>query len=322
MLGLSFVVLLLLLVSAGAPLAGHLLGHGPNDPFPYGADVSLRPAGPWTHIPALNSIQVPGDYEIEHPPPPKGTPNTLLILGADGPLGRDEFLRLLWGGRVTLEVALGGALISLLIGVFLGSIAAYFGGWVDAFVSRLVDLVMSFPLLLFLLMLGTVATPHLDRVTFGGLLDQGVLLLILLIGAFTWFYPARIVRAEILSLRQRDFVEAAEMLGSSDRRILVRHLVPHVAPPLIAYATVLVSTNVMLEAGLSFLNVGVKLPTASWGTMLTATWGSLLSQTSYDPLAFSIWPTLIPSVAIFLAALAFNLLGEGLRAAFDPEAVR
>jgi peptide/nickel transport system permease protein len=320
--GFTFIVLLLAAVGAGAPIAGALLQHGPNDPFPYAVDVNLKPAGPWTHIPAVNDVQVTSDEQVGLPPPPKGAPNTLLILGADGQLGRDELLRVLYGGRVTLEVALFGAILSILIGTLLGATAAYFGGWIDAIVSRLVDLVMSFPLLLFLLMLGRIATGHVDTITLGGLLNEGVLMLILLIGVFTWFYPARIVRAEVLSLKRRDFVEAAEMVGASDRRILVRHLVPHVAPPLIAYATVLVSTNVMLEAGLSFLNVGVKLPTASWGSMLTATWGSLLQQNSYSPLSFTIWPTLVPSLAIFLTALAFNLLGEGFRAAFDPEGTR
>jgi peptide/nickel transport system permease protein len=320
--GACFIVLLLLAVGAGAPIAGALLGHGPNDPFPYAVDENLKPAGPWTHVPAVHDIRVTSDEIVGLPPPPKGTPNTLLVLGADGSLGRDELLRLLYGGRVTLEVALLGAMLSILIGAVLGASAGFLGGWVDAIVSRLVDLVMSFPLLLFLLMLGRVATGHIDTITLGGLLNQGVLMLILLIGAFTWFYPARIVRAEVLSLKERDFVEAAEMVGAKNRRILWRHLVPHVAPALIAYATILISTNVMLEAGLSFLNVGVKLPTASWGSMLTATWGSLLQQNSYSPLSFTIWPTLVPSLAIFLTALAFNLLGEGFRAAFDPEGTR
>ena len=320
--GLVFIVALIVAVGAGAPIGTALLNHGPNDPFPYAVDPNLKPVGPMSRIPALNEVKIASDVQVGLPKPPEGTPNTVLVLGADGPLGRDELLRLLYGGRVTLEVAIFGAMLSILIGVLLGATAGYFGGWTDAIVSRTVELVMSFPLLLFLLMLGRVATGHLDTITLGGLLNQGVLMLILLIGAFTWFYPARIVRAEILSLKRREFVDAAEMVGATDRRILTRHLVPHVAPPLIAYATVLVSTNVMLEAGLSFLNVGVKLPTASWGSMLTATWGSLLQQNSYSPLSFTIWPTLVPSFAIFLTALAFNLLGEGFRSAFDPEGTR
>ena len=323
MASLGFIVALILLVGAGAPIAAHVLGHGPNDPFPYAVNPNLKPVGPWTRIPDLNEVKITSDEQVGLPKPPKGTPSTLLILGGDGSLGRDELLRLLYGGRVTLEVALLGALLSIGIGVLLGAAAGYFGGWPDAVISRFVDFVMSFPLLLFLLMLGRVLTGHLETVTLGGLFNQGVLMLILLIAAFTWFYPARIVRSEMLALKRREFVDAAEMVGATDRRILVRHLVPHVAPALIAYGTVLVSTNVMLEAGLSFLNVGVQLPTASWGTMLTATWGSLLQQNrQVDPLTFTIWPTLVPSLAIFLTALAFNLLGEGFRAASDPEATR
>src|SRR5207247_2461132 len=133
--------------------------------------------------------------------------------------------------------------------------AGYFGGWFDAVVSRLVDLVMTFPLLLFLLMLGTAASPRLRDVTLGGLFNQGVLMLILLIGAFTWFYPARIVRAEVLSLRRREFVEAAVSVGASDARILSKHLVPALAPTLIAYGAVLMATNVMLDAGVIFFKI-------------------------------------------------------------------
>jgi len=322
MAALFFIVALIIAVGAGSPIAASILGHGPNDPFPYAVNPNLKPVGPMSRIPALSEVKITSDEQVGLPKPPKGTPTTLLVLGADGSLGRDELLRLLYGGRVTLEVALLGALLSIMVGVLLGAAAGYFGGWTDAIISRVVDFVMSFPLLLFLLMLGRVLTGHLDTVTLGGVFNQGVLMLILLIAAFTWFYPARIVRSEMLSLKRREFVDAAEMVGASDRRILVRHLTPHVVPALIAYGTVLVSTNVMLEAGLSFLNVGVKLPTASWGSMLTATWGSLLQQNSYSPLSFTIWPTLVPSLAIFLTALAFNLLGEGFRSASDPEGTR
>src|SRR5919202_4928177 len=273
----GFVVFLLLAVSVGAPLAAHLLHHGPNDPFPYAVDINTKPAGPWTRVPALNDVQEADEYAVGLPKPPKGTPSTRLVLGPDGALGRDELLRLLYGGRVSLEVALGAALLAIWLGMTLGAAAGYFGGWLDAIVSRLVDLVMAFPLLLFLLMLGTAASPRLRDVTLGGLLNQGVLMLILLIAAFTWFYPARIVRAEVLSLRRREFVEAAVSVGATDARILRKHLVPALAPTLIAYGAVLMATNVMLEAGVSFLGVGIRLPTASRGALLTAAWGSLLS---------------------------------------------
>jgi peptide/nickel transport system permease protein len=319
---LGFLAFLLLTVSAGAPLAAHLLGHGPNDPFPYAVNINAKPVGPWTRVPDLNDVQQAGDVDAGLPKPPAGTHTTLLILGGDGQLGRDEFLRVLYGGRVTLEVALGATLLAIVLGIAFGAAAGYFGGWLDAVVSRLVDLVMTFPLLLFLLMLGTAASPRLRDVTFGGLLNQGVLMLILLIGAFTWFYPARIVRAEVLSLRRREFVEAAVSVGASDARILRKHLVPALAPTLIAYSAVLMATNVMLEAGVSFLGVGIDLPTASWGTLLTAAWGSLLSPFRYDPMTFTPWTTVVPSVAIFLTVLAFNLVADAIRDAIDPQGAR
>ena len=320
LVALGFLVVLLLVVSAGAPLAAHLLGHGPNDPFPYAADINAKPVGPWTWVPDVHSAQQPGENGLPAPPP--GTAKTLLILGGDGLLGRDEFLRLLYGGRVTLEVALGATLLALALGIAFGAAAGYFGGWLDAVISRLVDLVMTFPLLLFLLMLGTAASPKLRDITLGGLLNQGVLMLILLIAAFTWFYPARIVRSEVLSLRRREFVEAAVSVGATDARIIRKHLIPALAPTLIAYGAVLMATNVMLEAGVSFLGVGIDLPTASWGTLLTAAWGSLLSPFRYDPLTFTPWTTLVPSLAIFLTVLAFNLLADAVRDAIDPQGAR
>ena len=153
-------------------------------------------------------------------PPPAGTGKTLFVLGADSSLGRDELQRLLYGGRVSLTVAIGATLLALLIGVTLGTVAAFFGGWVDSVVSRFTDLVMAFPVLLLAIVLGSTFSKKLDDVTLGGALNQGVLSLILLIGLFTWFYPARIVRSLILSLRAREFVEAAEMVGSSDGKIM------------------------------------------------------------------------------------------------------
>src|SRR5919202_406218 len=317
---LVIVLALVLLVFAGAPIAARLLHHGPNDLFPYAVDINDRPAGPWTTVPALHDVPpVTDEYALEKPKPPKGTPSTLLILGGDGPLGHDEFLRLLYGGQDSLEVALGATLVALVLGIGLGAVAGYFGGWVDAIVSRFVDVVMTFPLLLFLLMLATTATPRLDHVTFGGVLNRGVFGLVVLIGVFTWFYPARIVRAEMLTLKSREFVEAAAMVGSSDLRIIRKHLIPHVAPALAAYGAVLVATNVMLEASISFLGVGIKLPTASWGTLLTATWGSLFEPYHYTSAGFQPWLTILPSVAIFLTVLCFNLLGDSLRAALDPQ---
>ena len=163
-----FLTLLLLAVVFGGPLLSRLLGHGPNDIFTAAVDDLLRPVGPWTHV-----------------PDPRGG-EALLPLGADGPLGRDELLRLLDGGRVSLVVAVGGTLVAVTIGVVLGTAAAYFGGWLDAFISRLTELVMAFPLLFFVIFLASTVRDDLSGITFG-VFAEGVVALVLLIGAFTWF---------------------------------------------------------------------------------------------------------------------------------------
>ena len=306
-----FLLVLLVTIIGGGPILSRVLGHGPNDLFPYAVSDALQPVGPWTRVPDTG-------YFTDGPPPEQ---KTLLVLGADSSLGRDELLRLLDGGRVSLAVALGGTLLAMAIGTLIGSIAAYFGRWVDAIVSRTTELVMAFPLLFFIIMLGSTAGDRLDHVTLGGLLVPGVFPLILIIGAFTWFYPARIVRTEIQSLRQREFVEAARMVGASDARILRKHLVPHLVPTLISYTTLLLAANILLEAGLSYLGVGIDLPTASWGSLLSTTWGTARSP---NPTAddASVWLTLFPSLAILLTVLSFNLLGEGLRSASDPSGTR
>jgi peptide/nickel transport system permease protein len=194
-------VLLLLAVFPGAPVAEKALGHGPNEFFPYAVSTSLRPVGPLALVPDTPELGGDDPTPFRHASPPRGTKRTLLLLGADSQLGRDEFLRLLYGGRVSLEVALGAALLALLIGIALGSVAGFYGGLVDAVVSRFTDLVMAFPLLLLLILIGS-QFDGLTHWTLHGVLNQGVLQLILVIGAFTWFYPARIVRTQVLSLRQ------------------------------------------------------------------------------------------------------------------------
>jgi ABC-type dipeptide/oligopeptide/nickel transport system permease subunit len=307
----GFVLFVLFAVFAGGPILARVLGHGPNDLFPYAVDDNMRPVGPLTHVPALNAY-APGSGS------PAGAHTTLFVLGADGPLGRDELLRLLYGGQVSLEVAIGAAFLAVVLGATLGAAAAFFGGWVDAVISRLTDLVMAFPLLLFAVMLSGTVAPRIDAVTLHGLLPTGVISIVLLIGAFTWFYPARIVRAHVLSLRRSEFVEAAAMTGAGDVRIMRTHLVPHLVAPLVVFATLIVATNIMLEAGITFLGVGVHLPTSSWGSMLGAAWGTVLNPIPYNASTFQPWLTVVPSLAIFMTVLALNQLGEELRRAFDP----
>lgn len=308
---------MILAVTAGASIAAALVGHGPNQPFPYAVDSSsLRPVGPWSWVPDTSYLgATPGK-------PPTGTGKTLLVLGSDGPLGRDEFLRILYGGRVSLAVALLATLLALTIGTILGAAAGWAGGFVDAVISRFTDLVMAFPYLLFIVMIGSIAGNGLVDLTLGGLLNRGVLQLVLLIGAFTWFYPARIVRTQVQSLRHSEFVDAAVVMGARDRRIVRTHLLPHVVPQLVAYGTLAVATNVMVEVGVTFLGAGVRLPTSSWGSLLAQTWGTILSPNPYNPATTQPWLTLLPSIAIFLTVFSLNQFGEGLAEALDPQAGR
>ena len=297
---LLFLLLLVVAVIVGVPILTPILGHGPNDIFPTAIDELRRPVGPWTRV--ADPIN-PGETD-------------LLPLGADGPVARDELLRLLDGGRVSLQIAVGGTLLAMVIGTALGTAAAFFGGLVDAAVSRLTELVMAFPLLFFVILLASTIRDDLSDITFG-FLEPGVFALIVLIGSFTWFYPARIMRTEVLSLRERPFVEAARMVGASDWRIMRRHLLPHLAAPILVYSTLMIPVNILLEAGISFLGFGIELPTASWGSLLSTAWGTI-RQPVISTESMTIWMTLFPSLAILLTVLAFNLLGEGLRAAYDP----
>jgi peptide/nickel transport system permease protein len=259
----------------------------------------LLPVGPWTHVGLAPYTGATGHFG-----------STLFVLGGDSQLGRDEFLRLLYGTQVSMEVAVGATLLSMFIGVLMGSIGGYFGGWIDTIVSRLTDITMAFPILLFIIALASTAGPRLDGITLG-IFERGVVTLILVLGFFGWYYPARIVRAQVLSLREKEFVEAARMVGASDWRIIRSHLLPHLVAPIIVLSTITVAQFVLAEAGLSFLGVGIKEPVASWGSLL-----------SYGPQYYLSQPWLIvwPGLAILIATLAFNLLGDGLRDAFDPRA--
>jgi peptide/nickel transport system permease protein len=308
---LAFVVFA---VFAGAPIASALVGHGPNDIFPYAAN-DLKPVGPWTHVPNTHSV----DSLDPDAPLPTKYGQTLMVLGADSVLGRDEMLRVLYGGQVSLEVALGATLLAGLIGALLGTTAAFFGGFVDSVISRFVDLVMAFPLLLFLVMIGsTSANDRFAQVTLHGALPAGVLSLVVVIGLFTWFYPARIVRTEILALRRREFVEAATATGASSSWIMRKHLLPHLGPSLLVWGSVAVATNIMLEAGVSFLGAGIKIPTSSWGTLLASTWGTVSDPTGYNADTFTLWPTILPTIAISVTVIAFNQFAESLRQVLDP----
>jgi len=289
-----FIILLLFVAFGGAPIARHIVGHGPNDLFlgPPAVTLAGLPANPWTHVP--NPITGKQD---------------LLVLGSANRLGQDEFLRLLYGARISLEVAIISTIGVMIIGVLLGSAAGYFRGTTDTLISRLTEITMAFPLLTFVISLAATIGPQLDNITLG-IFPQGVLTLVMIFTLFGWFYPARIMRAQALSIREKEYVEAARMIGASDSRIIRSHILPHLVAPMIVYSTLTVASFILLEAGLSFLGVGIKFQPS---------WGNLLSE---GPNYYTTRPLLMlwPGLAVLLTTLAFNLLGDGLRDAFDPRA--
>jgi peptide/nickel transport system permease protein len=292
------------------PILEVLLGHDGSQPIPSAVDVNFNPVGPFS------SASYVAPDGVSH--------RAFLLLGADGPLGRDELLRLLAGGRVSLEIALIATLIALAGGIILGALAGYYGGVIDTVVSRATELLMSFPLLLLMIALGQTVAGRFQAITLHGLLAPGVLSLGVVVGGFCWFYPARLVRALVRSLKEEEFVEAARMTGASDARIIRQHLAPHVAGPLIVWGTLVASGVIILEASLSVLNVGVRLGTASWGNLLASNWGTLLvfnpgateAGVNYPkPPLLMVWPALM----LFVTVLALAAAGDGLRSAIDPK---
>ncbi|MDX2972001.1 ABC transporter permease [Kribbella solani] len=276
-------VLFLIMVGIFAPLICKLVGVTPNDFHQDLVDPSLQ-------IP----IGKLGGISASHP------------FGVEPVNGRDIFARILYGARISLLIAFLATLLSVVIGVVLGITAGYFGGWVDTLISRLMDIFLAFPLVLFALALVGVVPDSILGLQGDAL---RVALIVFIIGFFSWPYIGRIIRGQTLSLREREFVDAARSLGARRPYILFTELLPNLIAPILVYATLLIPTNVLFEAGLSYLGVGVRPPTASWGDMLStaANWYQV------DPMYM-----VPPGLAIFLTVLAFNLFGDGLRDALDP----
>jgi peptide/nickel transport system permease protein len=204
--------------------------------------------------------------------------------------------RLIYGARVSLVVGILANGLALLLGVVLGTLSGFFGRWVDTAIMRLTDTMLSFPILLF-------------AVALSAILHPGVGIIVIVIGVTFWTWTARIVRGQVLSLREREFVEAARSLGASNTRILVHHIMPHLLPLVIVYGTLGTATAVLFEASLSYLGAGVQDPTPAWGKM--ASDGASWYHTAP-------WMISYPVVAIMLTVLGFNLLGDSLRDALDP----
>ena len=209
---------------------------------------------------------------------------------------------MLYGARISLLVATSATALALVIGVSLGLLAGYLGGWVDAIVTRMTETAMAFPNVLLGVGLAIVIGP-------------GLLNVVIIISLFTWYYPARIVRGNTVATKKMTFVAAARALGARPRRLLLVHLLPQVWGPLLVYATSIIANNIIFEAGLSYLGVGVPPPTPSWGSMLSDAVTSGMYQTD-------IGLALVPGLALVVTMLAFNLLGDGIRDALDPKGRR
>src|SRR5947209_11854680 len=281
MASLAFIVFLIVLAIA-APLAIDLLGL----PGPSAQNLNLT-----------DSFGSPLGPSGAHP------------FGVDQ-LGEDVMSRVIYGTRVSLEVGVIGTGISTLIGVVVGLLAGFYRGWTDTLLMRMTDVVLSIPILLLGLGIGAACSVH---GCIKGLIQPGLSTIIFLIALGTWPYMARIVRGLVLSLREREFVEAARALGASDARIMFREILPNLAAPVLVYATLQIPVNILIEAALSFLGVGIRPPTASWGQMISA--ASPIFTTAW-------WFMVFPGSALLLTVLAFNLLGDGLRDALNPRGAR
>jgi len=279
----GFIVLGLIVMSICAPLIVSVLGHPPNE-------FHQEYINPDTQVPYGKFGGVSKDF----------------LFGLEPVNGRDLFSRVLYGSQISLLIAFLATLLSVVIGTAMGAIAGFSGGIVDTVISRTMDIFLAFPILLFALALAGVIPDE----AFGLKGDAlRISVIVFIIGFFNWPYIGRIIRGQTLSLREREFVDAARSLGARSPRVLVKELLPNLVAPILVYSTLLIPTNILFEAALSFLGVGIAPPQASWGGMLNDAVDLFYADPQY---------MVVPGVAIFITVLAFNLLGDGLRDALDP----
>lgn len=283
-LGGGVVIILLILVAAiGGPIAQSVTGHGPNDIINGSQDAFGVPVGPNSH----------------------------LWFGADAE-GRDLFVRTMYGARISLFVGVVASGFALFIGLVVGLAAGFFGGIVDTILSRAADVLLAVPQIL--IAVGIVAACSTTKSgCLNGLLQPGLPVVITVISVFSWSYIARIVRGYTLSLREKEFVESARAAGATNFRILRQEIFPNLVGPLIVYTTLLIPTNILFEAALSYLGLGVPSTEPSWGSILND------ASQLYD---VAWWLMLFPGAFLIVTTLAFNLLGDGLRDAFDVRTER
>lgn len=222
-------------------------------------------------------------------------PGRAHLLGTDE-LGRDVLSRMLWGGRISLEVGFVAVGIATIIGVILGSLSGYYGGWIDSVIMRCVDIMLSIPTIF--LVLAVIA-----------ILEPNIINIMIVIGLTSWMEPARLVRAEFIALKEREFVIGARAIGATDSRIIIRHILPNGISPIIVSATMGIGGAILIESALSFLGLGVQPPTPSWGSLLSS---------GKDNIEIAWWLTAFPGGAILLTVIGYNLVGEGIRDALDP----
>lgn len=271
-------IIFLIIVAIAAPLVVSIFGlQGPNVQNPNALDVFGSATGP----------------SSAHP------------FGVDQ-LGRDVLSRVIYGARVSLIVGIVGTAIAAIVGTVIGLIAGFYRGWMDTLLMRGVDIFLAFPVIVLGLGIGDACQV---RGCVGGLIQPGIMTVTFIIALSSFTYISRIVRGQVLSLREKEFVESARSLGASNTRILGREILPNLIAPLIVYSSLLIPQNILLEAALSFLGVGVRPPTASWGQMISD--ASNIFNTAW-------WYMLFPGIALLLTVLAFNLVGDGLLDALNP----